>query len=209
MNSKNVIGVILGVTLAVASVVMLMFIQHFATEVMQVAVMIAGMAAVGGIMLMFYSVSRPRSSPLVTIHFNEHLVSESLSSKDEKVIDVEAEPFEKKSWDVTAANLVGRDNTLALAKLRMDLEHWLRRAAVDEGIDLTQRSLNPIRLAEELSRKGVISVESLQVWRQVIDACNKAVHGGVIDDQTAESVVRVGILLISRLNSSRLSNGGI
>src|SRR5215213_2559912 len=59
-------------------------------------------------------------------------------------------PTSVRSAEFTSADLVGHDNALALAKLRLDLEQALRDLAVNAGIEPAVSSAGASRLAELL-----------------------------------------------------------
>jgi hypothetical protein len=67
---------------------------------------------------------------------------------------------------VTAGQLIGADNALALARLRMDIERELRRIALETQIDLSLRPVGIKALARELVSKEVLPVTLMDPWRK-------------------------------------------
>jgi hypothetical protein len=67
---------------------------------------------------------------------------------------------------VTAGQLIGADNALALARLRMDIECELRRIALETQIDLSLRPVGIKALARELVSKEVLPVTLMDPWRK-------------------------------------------
>ena len=106
-------------------------------------------------------------------------------------------------WEVTASGLVGVDNALALAKIRIDLERELRRLAFEADLDLPFRTSGILRIASELARHEIISSSLLAVLKGVNVACNQAIHGADISSDAALAVMRVGLELVERLRQAK------
>jgi hypothetical protein len=102
-------------------------------------------------------------------------------------------------WDLSAGQLVGVDNALALARLRMDVERELRRIAGEAQIDLSIRPVGITGLARELVSKQVLPAALLGTLQEITGICNKAIHGTEVSDETAAAVVRVGAQLLEGL----------
>jgi hypothetical protein len=102
-------------------------------------------------------------------------------------------------WDLTAGQLIGADNALALARLRMDIERELRRIALETQIDLSLRPVGIKSLARELVSKEVLPVTLMEPLEEVAKICNLAIHGGKVADDVAAAVVRVGGQLLEQL----------
>jgi len=102
-------------------------------------------------------------------------------------------------WDFTSASLVGRDNALALAKLRLDLERALREVAFAHDVDLARVQTGVVKLAEMLAGRGVLAHELIEPLRQITSVCNQAIHGYEVSDELADSVVSVGDEMLTRL----------
>lgn len=108
-------------------------------------------------------------------------------------------------WDITALRLVGVDNSLALAKLRIDLERELRRLAARASIDISERPLGVAQLARELQGRGVLPETLYYSVRQVGEVASRAVHGEPINDDQARGVVSVGTQLLDALAHFKVS----
>ena len=104
-------------------------------------------------------------------------------------------------WDLSAGQLVGTNNALGLARLRMDLERELRRLAYESQIDLSVRPIGVMGLARELVSKQILPPTLLDVLQQVVSVCNKGIHGEELSEAVTASVVRVGGQLLERLRS--------
>ena len=117
-------------TLLTAGLLFLVAQDSIASEVDQVLVLIAGMTTVAALTAFQQSVENSTASSFVHISFNElnvsRILSEGPKATDSSPVDGErrVEP-----WDLSLGQLVGSDNSLALAKLRMELERELRHIA--------------------------------------------------------------------------------
>jgi hypothetical protein len=105
-------------------------------------------------------------------------------------------------WEVSSASLVGHDNSLALAKLRLDLERTLREVAFTHDIDLADGHSSVMRLAELLVARGILAQELVAPLRQIVGVGNKAIHGYEISDELADTVVSAGDEVLTRLRAS-------
>ena len=195
-------------SLLTAGLLFLVAQDRMTTEVNQVLVLISGMTTIAALTAFQQSVENSASPSLADVSFNEVLVSRSLSEgftahdtspvEDEEV----AEP-----WDLSLGQLVGSDNSLALAKLRMELEQELRRIAYNNQTDIGSRPLGVTGIAQELVSREILPSTWLGPLKEITYICNRAVHGTEVPDDIAASVVRVGGQLLEQLRSVR-NNGG-
>lgn len=199
-------------TLLAAITAVLIYVVQLQTLVeglMQVVIVIAGMTAMAAIASFAQHVER--SKPFIQITFNEVLLRQALSAEQPEygAEVVEAEWEEQQAlppWELSAAQLVGVDNPLALARLRIDLEKELRRIAYEHRINIQNRPLGVGGLAEELVQREVMPSSVLVALRDIMSVCNKAVHGeGDVTDDVAASVVRVGSQLLDQLKRESVS----
>ena len=191
-------------TLLTAGLLFLVAQDSIASEVDQVLVLIAGMTTIAALTAFQQSVENSTASSFVHISFNELNVSRILSeghtipnpspADGEKV----AEP-----WDLSLGQLVGLDNSLALAKLRMDLERELRHIAYNNQTDISSRPLGVTGIARELVSRKILPPAWLGALKEITHVCNHAVHGTEVPDDIAASVVRVGGQLLEQLRFVR------
>ena len=104
-------------------------------------------------------------------------------------------------WELTPRRLVGRDNSLALAYLRLELERALRAVAQMHGVDMVTAVRGTQALADDLVERRVLPASWATALRQVIQVCNSAVHGAVVGDDTALAVVSAGEELLGYLRT--------
>lgn len=195
--------------LLTAGLLLLVAQDRIAPEIDQVLLLIAGMTTIAALTAFQQSVENSTSPSFVRVPFDEVLVSKSLSegftaldtspTEDEKV----AEP-----WDLSLGQLVGLDNSLALAKLRIELERELRHIAYNNQTDISSRPLGITRMAQELVSRKILPPTWLGPLKEITHVCNHAIHGETeVPDDIAASVVSVGGQLLEQLRSVR-NNGG-
>ena len=195
--------------LLTAGLLLLVAQDRIAPEIDQVLLLIAGMTTVAALTAFQQSAENNTPPSFAHVSFNEVLVSQSLSegftaldtspTEDEKV----AEP-----WDLSLGQLVGLDNSLALAKLRIELERELRHIAHNNQTDISSRPLGITRMAQELVSRKILPPTWLGPLKEITHVCNHAIHGEAeVPDDIAASVVSVGGQLLEQLRSVR-NNGG-
>ena len=151
-----------------------------------------------------------RQTPLVQITFNEARVRRHLNDLRQDlpsdVLEAEIVEEHQRSWHLRDQDYLGADNTLALAKLRIDLESELRKLAHDvELSDYAAR--NSLRtLASALAHRKDLPVRYIAVLDDILPTLNTAVHGGQVSTDTAASILRAGrdlLLMIKALRRAR------
>lgn len=173
------------------------------SKIGQVLAVLSGMTAMGAITYFQRYVEQNGRLHTADISFNEPFLSASISEAFKEIateFDLkERDRFARPTWDLTPGQLVGTDNALALARLRIELEGELRRIALEAGIALSERTLGIANLARELVTAKILPAEFLEPLREVSDVCSRGIHGIEIPDDLAASVTRVGSQLTERL----------
>ena len=100
--------------------------------------------------------------------------------------------LQRAPWDITSAQLLSTDKSLALAKIRIELEKQLRRIAAEAGIDITTRPVGLTTILRELVNREILSRELEIPVLQVSRVCNQAIHGAVVPDNVAARTVSLG-----------------
>ena len=190
-----------------AALLGLTWLMGTSTEISQILLVIAGMTTMLSLTT-FQRVLEKDEQFVTSITFNEVFLSRAIA---EEVSKSHARPGytnaagertrsnESKGlplWDLSASQLIGVDNALALARLRIDLERELRGIAHEVQIDLSIRPVGITRLTEELIHKEVLPAVFLETLREVATVCNRGIHGEKISDDLAASVLRVGDQLL-------------
>ena len=99
-------------------------------------------------------------------------------------------------------DLLDEDHVLALAKLRIELEHALTRLYFSATPTVRQRrQVSLTRLVGELVRAGILPTQLSGPLREVISLCNRAVHGEYVRPADARSIVDVGIRVLEEIGS--------
>ena len=169
--------------------------------IVHVVIIMAGMITAGALAAFQRLLAGQNMAPLVSVSFNEVLARASLPKALGPSPPVErAHNKEVPVWAVTLGQLVGTDNALAFAKLRMDLAQEVRRLASEEGIDVGNRPLGSLLpLLGDMEAQEILVPGLSTALRAVLDVCNQAVHGGKVSNKVAASVVSVGGELLSQL----------
>ena len=195
-------------SLLTAGLLFLVAQDRMTTEVNQVLVLISGMTTVAALTAFQQSVENSTSPSFVRVPFDEVLVSKSLS---EGFTALDTSPIEDEKvepWDLSLGQLVGLDNSLALAKLRIELERELRHIAHNNQTDISSRPLGITRMAQELVSRKILPPTWLGPLKEITHVCNHAIHGETeVPDDIAASVVSVGGQLLEQLRFVR-NNGG-
>jgi hypothetical protein len=136
------------------------------------------------------------------ITFNECLASKSILQipnelnfeQQERTLDSQVS-----SWFLSFTQLIGTDNSLALAKLRIEIERELRRVADERDIDIFTQPIGILELVEKLVAKEVIPCVWVDALKEIKKNCDRAIHGVEISDDLANSIVRVGGQMLEKL----------
>jgi hypothetical protein len=89
--------------------------------------------------------------------------------------------------------------SLALARLRIELEQELRKIAYHNNIDINNRPLGLVSLARELASKEILPSLWVKAIEEIVSVCDRVIHGTKISDNTAASVIRVGSQMLEEL----------
>ena len=203
-------SLIVGLILALITAYLLIVVGKNETlsGIDQVLLIIAGMTTIATLSALgsFIEESKKTDSSVDNISFSEALVSTRiLEGKTDASTIVTIERKDQVSshsyspWELNLNQLVGIDNSLALAQLRIEIEIELRRIAYKHGIDITVRPIGVVAMAQELVYKEVIPAVWLGVLKEINTVCNKAIHGLEISDEQSISVVRVGGQMLEQL----------
>jgi hypothetical protein len=108
------------------------------------------------------------------------------------------EPVPLAPWDTRPSALLGVDNTLALAKLRIELERALREVAFRNGVPVVVAGGTPPlgSLVGTLAQRQAIPADILPSLREVLSVCNQAVHGAQVPADAATAIVSFGERLL-------------
>lgn len=200
-------SLVVGLTLASATACLLVVVGESETTsgIDQVLIIISGMTAIATLSAFERFIDRNPStiSSGDDITFNECLVSKSILEIEASELNCQHREQNSVAqalpWDLSLNQLVGTDNSLALAKLRIEIERELRRIAYERGIDISTRPIGIMGIAEELVSKEAIPYACLAAIGIISTASNKAMHGVEISDDIANSVIRIGGQMLDKL----------
>ena len=176
----------------------------FSRELLQALMILIGMLMIVTVSFVLRHLDGLPVTPLIQISFNE---SKTRAVLDEAIntdyYDVIGDQKESEFWDLSEEELLEQDPTLALAKLRIDIERELRKIAFNSGVDIGARSTSIEFLISALTKRGLLGSAVASAIKDVLPACNEAIHGGQVTLQVARSVLSVGKDLVTLLRSYR------
>lgn len=186
------------------------------SEIDRVLILISGMTTGAALSAFNFYRGNGITENLVNENYNdkdvfldEQIVSNAISSlvlMDIPELELFGEQEKEKvtnintsSWNLNLSQLLSEDNSLALAKLRIEIEQEIRRLAYLNNIDIDAHPLGVTNLAQELVSQGILSTIWLEALKDTIFICDRAIHGLKISDEQAASIVRVATRLIEQL----------
>jgi hypothetical protein len=196
MNNRDNALLFLAAVLAAAVGISVFIAARFPLVhgIAQIIMILAGMLMVASMSAISRFVESASSTSLVSVSFDATHVRRSLEglAAGETSKGLERREPEGRSWEPTLDMLMNQDPALALAKLRIDLERELRRIAY-EHLNLTGHRVGTmVRLIGLLEKADVIDAVVVNTLREILPACNLAIHGGSITPDVAMSVLDVG-----------------
>ena len=190
--------VLLAVGVAVVSM------QCVSTPIANVLMLLVGLFSIAALKAFYQILEENGQKPLFEVHFSENIIASELDMALERLHYNPAKiPYSQKKenpWDIQAEDLLGQDNSLAMAKLRIDMERELRKIAVSKDINAEISRLGVGRLADEMHRSEIIDNATLAAIKDILPVVNQAIHGGEVSTETAASVLNVGRKLITALH---------
>ncbi|WP_156652627.1 hypothetical protein [Methylobacterium sp. Leaf86] len=107
--------------------------------------------------------------------------------------------------------LISQDPVLALAKLRIDLEREVRRAASENGMNLDSQKISLRTLIGVLSSKKVIDTRIVTALEDIIKVCNSAIHGAGVTAEIASNITDIGtdLLRILKAHNNKAPNNSV
>ena len=169
-----------------------------------IPMLLAGMTAMAAILSLQQWSLEGTMSASVSVTFDETLSLQFDRLDPPKVMALELKGAreQEEPWQLTARQLVGVDNALALARLRLDLEQLLRQIAYQYEVNLGRRESSIGAISRRLMARDLIHPTVHGVLQDISRVCNAAIHGKPVSNTTAGEVVRVGEELIAYLTAS-------
>ncbi|MDM8546809.1 hypothetical protein QUF61_09980 [Candidatus Venteria ishoeyi] len=90
--------------------------------------------------------------------------------------------------------LAESDPVIALAKIRIELEKVLKKLVRVSGIEIKRPTIG--MLVRSLSSHEIVSPNMGKSLSEVISICNRAIHGEAISEDSANTIVSLGIDLL-------------
>ena len=124
-----------------------------------------------------------------------------IKSEAEKNIDFslqdDNEKLEINKTTNTIKEIAESDSVLALAKIRIEIEKILTLIARASSIEIDRITLGA--LVNKLSNQEIISPGVSSSLREVVGICNRAIHGESISDESAKTIIDLGVEIIDDL----------
>ena len=168
-----------------------------------IPMLLAGMTAMAAILSLQQWSLEGTMSASVSVTFDETLSLQLDRLEPPKVTapELKGAREQEEPWQLTARQLVGVDNALALAHLRLDLEQLLRQIAYQHEVNLGRRESSIGAIARRLMALDLIHPPVHGMLQDIARVCNAAIHGETVSNTTAGEVVRVGEELIAYLTA--------
>jgi hypothetical protein len=201
LSRSLIVGVLFGAITAILVVIAAKNDKESARN--NVLIVIAGMTTIASLAAFEQYRENQDKDSLVEISFNEGFVNSIIYSQKTRSLEKNVERETTKSkilpWDLSLSQLISEDNSLALARLRIELEQELRKIAYHNNIDINNRPLGLVSLARELASKAILPSLWVKAIEEIVSVCDRAIHGTKISDNTAASVIRVGSQMLEEL----------
>lgn len=193
---------------AVAAVALLLLAAsraQLANEITNVIMLLVGVVVMAAISIVHRLIEQQSSGSIVQINFNEARTKEALREViDAEFVDArEDSQHDGAPWEPTSESLMALDPSLALAKLRIDLERELRRLAFEYKLDTDPKRMSIGRLLNLLLKEKLLAPQAISALNDILPPMNEAVHGGQIDQSVASAVLAVGTDILALLRTVR------
>jgi hypothetical protein len=192
--------VTLGSFLLGALALVLISTSYVAAQVVQILIVIAGMLTASGVnnsQELFQTLMSKRNNKVSFPSDNE--LSQLLPEAEEKAGTTSNAHIREEARRLT--EILAIDPNAALARLRMDIEADLRELAKANHADLSHRPLSAKQLISILREHLDANLQLL--LEEILQACNRAIHGYTIDQETAARVINAGIMSRNHLADSK------
>ena len=206
MQSRRYLYLAIVLGAVAASALIVVALRPMLPSLANILMFLVGLFAMGSLSAFHRLLESSDGRPLVQITFNEGLAASQLETAAKRVgievIDGEIVAGRREHGDISPEDLLGQDNSLALAKMRIDIERELKRVAESADLDEVVGRLGLRRLAEELAKRGFLDREVLDVLDDILPAANQAIHGQEVSTDTAASIIRLGRQLVAVLQAT-------
>jgi hypothetical protein len=195
------LAVATGMAITVASLFFVVSRFPLTPELAEAAMVVVGMSMMAALAAVSSYLQGTRRVPVIQISFDEtnirktlkKLIATDYGELNDKVIAKEGR------WEPTSDDLLTQDPTLALAKLRIDIERELRRIAFDRGLKTDNYAMTVRFLLNMLADRGILKADIVAAIDDLLPACNQAIHGGAVTSKVARAVLNVGADLLTVL----------
>lgn len=189
----------------VFAVLFFVAIRELIPAIMNILMLLVGLFSMASLSSFHRIIETGKDRPFINITFNEQIISnqleEAVESMDTNIIDAEIINNKPEPWGIEAEDLLGQDNSLALAKMRIDIERELKQIARFSGIESHISKLGLMTLSDELTKREILSPSIVSILRDILPVMNQSIHGKDVSIETASTIVRLGKKLLTILES--------
>ena len=171
---------------------------HLASDVAQLLALAAGAAFVTALSAVSRYLNQGWRTPSIQITFNLSELSDELR----KLQDPNLKSRHIDTWEPTSDKLLVQDPSLALAKVRIDLEREIQRIAKQTGVVRQKQLLDFRRTLDLLEKEHLLPQPVFAAIKDILPICNAAVHGQDVSMQTALRVVEIAAEVMQLLQSN-------
>ncbi len=189
-------SLILGVTLSVVVILIIAALTKYTIlkESVQVAMIFVGVLTMAALHAFNKYLDSSPKAPLIHISLNQLKVRNVLKEyaagiREQK--EMTQNELKETPWEMAPGDLLVIDNSLALAKLRIDLEKEIRRLAFKNYIQ-TEKTHGLKNIMDNLLKDELLPAPVVSATHEIISVANKALHGAQISMETVESVLELG-----------------
>lgn len=193
----------------VASALFVLGLRSVIGPIANVMMFLAGLFTMA-LLSAFHRFLEETDTALLQVTFNEQAAASQIETVAKRagvdVIEAEIVTSPQDIGDISPDDLLGQDNSLALAKLRIDIERELRRLAKFANLDGTSHFIGIRQLTEELAKRELLDRDIIGVINDILPVANSAIHGREVQTETAAAIIRQGrqVILLLRATLNKL-----
>lgn len=175
-------------------------------DLREALMVVAGMLMMATLSAISQHIEDYRRAPLLEISFDENINQKFLdgSITSNREVGSSGRDISQEMWEPTPDQLLTDDPTLALAKLRIDIERELRRIAFEHKLKIDRRWASVSFIVSRLQKEEVLDPLLIATIKNILPVCNDAIHGAEVTLQLARAVLNVGASLVAVLRATNI-----
>lgn len=209
-NRLNIYRIYFAMLMLSASVTIILYVnlKNMESEFSNLLMLIAGFLFVAGldfirIQITINSSYTQNNNQLV--FFNEANFYTEINQIKERFKFRDNQTSQGEHYQPNTFELVGVDNSLALAKVRMDIENELRRMIAEANISDKIQIKSAKHMTRELSSRELLPREFAHKIEEVVSVCNQAIHGIEFNTDKTMKIVRASKELLELMRRTQFN----